>query len=113
MPNITVPDVTIRTTSDGPGHPHGLIFGPGPTLDGAVMELRQDAGLRAREIAEQFSASTDEHADRPDAVWRFEVIDVRFQPGPDDEGGPGWVAYGTLVSDGANPWASGFSDQQN
>lgn len=113
MPKILIPDITIRTTSDGVGHPHGITFGAGGTYNDAMIGLNQDAARMARETAEPFEAAKGEHAGRPDAVWRFEVVDVRLQPGPDDNGEPSWVAYGTLVSEGADPWASSFWDQRH
>jgi hypothetical protein len=41
-------------------------------------------------------------AEEKPQVWRFEVVDVRLAQGPVGEQN-GWVAYGTLVSDGASP----------
>lgn len=29
--------------------------------------------------------------------WQFEVVDVRLTPGPVDDKGSGWLAYGTLA----------------
>jgi len=29
--------------------------------------------------------------------WQFEVVDVRFTPGPIESGDSGWLAYGTLT----------------
>jgi hypothetical protein len=48
MPQITVPDVTIRTTSDGAGHAHGLVVGTGELLDVAMQALQAEAQARAR-----------------------------------------------------------------
>lgn len=29
--------------------------------------------------------------------WQFEIIDVRFTPGPIESGDSGWLVYGTLT----------------
>jgi hypothetical protein len=36
-------------------------------------------------------------------VWRFEVVDVRLAPALMEGGERGWLAYGTLLSEGEQP----------
>jgi hypothetical protein len=36
-------------------------------------------------------------------VWRFEVVDVRLAPALMEGGESGWLAYGTLLSEGEQP----------
>jgi hypothetical protein len=108
MPDITIPGILLRTTSDGPGHVHGLAVANGLTLDQALATLAARAAARASEIAAAYRGA--EHAGRPDAEWRFEVIDLRITAGPPDSGGETWVAYGTLRSQGADPWQASYWD---
>jgi hypothetical protein len=110
MPHITVPEIPVRTTILSDVHSHGLAIGSGPLLDTALTALRGEADRMAREAAARFGGS--EFSGRPDGEWRFEVIDLRLQPGPDGDGGTGWVAYGTLISEGAEPWSGAFWDQK-
>jgi hypothetical protein len=51
MPDITIPGILLRTTSDGPGHVHGLAVANGLTLDQALATLAAQAAARASEIA--------------------------------------------------------------
>jgi hypothetical protein len=104
MPIITIPDIVCRTTSDGPGHAHGLSVGSGTSLDEAL------SALRTEEIAAQYRGG--DHTARPDAEWAFEVVGVRIVIGPQASGHDSWVAYGTLCSGGANPWAASFWDHR-
>ena len=106
MPDITIPECTLRTTSDGTGHAHGLALASGLTLDEALTGLTAKAHAQAEELAAEYRG--DEHKDRPDAEWRFEVVDVRIVAGLPDSGPESWVAYGTLRSVGAHPWAASY-----
>ena len=106
MPNITIAGCTLRTTSDGSGHAHGLALASGLTVNEALTGLAASARGQAGELAAKYSGS--EHADRPDAEWRFEVADVRIVAGPPDSGQESWVAYGTLRSIGASPGAASY-----
>lgn len=106
MPNITIPECTLRTTSDGPGHVHGLVLGSGVTLDEALTGLAASAHARAEELAAEYRG--DEHRDRPDAEWRFEVADLRIVAGPPHSDRESWAAYGTLRSIGVHPWAASY-----
>jgi hypothetical protein len=49
------------------------------------------------------ASAKGEHASRPDAVWSFEVVDVKLVPGVVSGGAQNWAAYGTLGSEGPNP----------
>jgi hypothetical protein len=111
MPNITIPDIVCRTTSDGPGHAHGLAAGSGTSLDEALSALRTVARVQAEEIAGEYRGG--EHAARPDAEWAFEVVGVRIVIGPEGSPHDSWVAYGTLCSGGANHWAASFWDHHS
>jgi hypothetical protein len=106
MPNITIPECTLRTTSDGPGHVHGLVLASGLTPGEAVTGLAARAHAQAEESAAEYRGK--EHRDRPDAEWRLEVADVRVVAGPPDGGRESWVAYGTLRSVGAHPRAASY-----
>lgn len=109
MPNITVPGCVLRATSDGHGHVHGLALASGLTLDEALAGLAASAHARAEELAAGYRGN--EHQGRPDAEWRFEVADVRIVAGRPDSGRESWVAYGTLCSVGAHPWAASYWQQ--
>ena len=58
MARITVPPVTIRTTSDGPGHPHGVATGLGPSPELALSALKQGAQAQADEAASRYERAT-------------------------------------------------------
>ena len=90
----------------GPGHVHGLALASGVTLDEALAGLSAQAHAQAEELAAEYRGN--EHRNRPDAEWRFEVADVRIVAGPPDGGRESWVAYGTLRSVGAHPWAASY-----
>jgi hypothetical protein len=126
MPRVTVHAVTIRTTSDSSGHPHGIVTGLGLRPEWALEELKQDAQTQAKNAAKLHSTrdaprpSSDSHVETaeerergrklyptrvkaPDPKqWRFEVVDVRLVPAM-IEGKNGWLAYGTLLSEGKEP----------
>jgi hypothetical protein len=133
MARIALPPVRIRTTSDGDGHPHGVATGMGLSPDLALAALQQAAQIRAKAEAArhepdelppadtphprpltsvELAAGGDRVAGRPvpdePQEWRWEVVDVRLVPGAVDGGAPGWVAYGTLVSEGEHPGAPGY-----
>ncbi len=109
MPNITVPECVLRTTSDGHGHVQGLALASGRTLEEALAGLAARANAQAEELAAGYRGK--EHEGRPDAEWRFEVADVRIVAGPPGSGRETWVAYGTLCSVGAHPWAASYWQQ--
>jgi hypothetical protein len=134
MPLITVPAVTIRTTNDSKGHPHGIATGTGLNPDLALAALQQAAQIRAAEEAARHEPPDGLPAAGPPASrsltgvglaagghpeaasplpgdpqeWRFEVVDLRLVGGVLDRGAAGWVAYGTLISDGAHPATAGY-----
>jgi hypothetical protein len=134
MPLITVPTVTIRTTNDSKGHPQGIATGTGLNPDLAVAALQQAAQIRAEEEAARYeppdglpaagppasrsltgaelAAADDRLAASPlpgdPQEWRFEVVDLRLVAGVLDRGAAGWVAYGTLISDGEHPATAGY-----
>lgn len=105
MARITVPPVTIRTTSDGAGHVHGIVAGTGLTVPEAFADLAGNARAQAGELASDVQPPG--HAD-PDTVWRFEVVGVRLVAGPPESGRESWVAYGTLTSHGSHPWDENY-----
>jgi hypothetical protein len=129
MPLITVPAVTIRTTNDSKGHPQGIATGTGLNPDLALAALQQAAQSRAEEQAARYeppdglpaaghpasrsltgveSAAGDYPVAAGPQEWRFEVIDLRLVGGVLDRGAAGWVAYGTLISDGEHPATAGY-----
>jgi hypothetical protein len=85
MSRVTIHDPTIRTTSDGAGHVHGIVAGTGLTVPEAFDVLAANAQARAEELASDFQGP--EHTD-PDTSWRFEVIDVRLVAGPPRQPAP-------------------------
>ena len=65
MPNITIPDIPVRTTSDGGGHAHGLALGASVSLDDALQALAAEVRRQAEEIAAAYRG--DDHAGQTDA----------------------------------------------
>jgi hypothetical protein len=135
---ITVPAVTIRTTSNSKGHPQGVVTGMGRSPEQALLALEQEAQTQAEKVAAPHSPAAPAsrlpsasrvsgrrvmsasgkstgrpaHPDNPsfshDAQleWRFEVVDVRLVPALMEAGESGWLAYGTLLSEGEQPHRS-------
>ncbi len=54
----------------------------------------QNVEGEAARIAEKFN--TAENRNKPDAEWRFEVVDIRLIPVTHDVPSLAWMAYGTL-----------------
>jgi hypothetical protein len=114
MPNITIPDITIRTTSDGEGYVHGLAHGTGSSATAAIWALAASARRQAQIMAvAALAQAAAPHGDEAvefrygeDTLWRFEVIDVRLVAG--SEGDEAWCAIGTLRSEGARPGAASY-----
>jgi hypothetical protein len=120
MPRVTVPAVTIRTTSDSKGHPHGIVTGMSLSPELALIELKQGAQTQAEKAARPYSTTDPPPRVHPPPTakvppmgtrvpttplpkeWRFEVVDVRLAPAM-IEGKNGWLAYGTLLSEGEKP----------
>ena len=97
MTDIFAADVTLRTTSDDAGFPHGLVAGTGPSPDAAMVMLKRNA----RDLATRLSRSPAEMYDDA-SEWLVEVVDVRLTYGRvEDE--DAWCAYGTLISQGQSP----------
>jgi hypothetical protein len=95
MARANGPVVTIRTTSDGGGYPHGVVAGMGTSPFLALEDLKK----RARAAADQILAAEDEITDGADpraASRDFEVAGVLLTSGLLEDGYPGWCAYGTL-----------------
>ncbi len=111
MANIMIPPVTMRTTTDNPGHLHGVVYATGSSVRYACERLGSAALARAHEAATPFRIN-DEHADREDAEWVFEVIGLRLQPGHPGSGDDSWLAYGTVSSAGASPWQGSYWDNR-
>jgi hypothetical protein len=100
MARITVPPVTIRTTSDGRGRPHLVIAGIAVNPSLALSVLQE----RAQSAAEDIAAGHEGQAHGDSEKWLFEVVDVRLEAGPMPDGSrDGWTAYGTLATNGAPP----------
>jgi len=100
MARITVPALTVRTTSDGAGFSHGIAAGTAIDPPRALAALKHAAQGQAEHLGALFGQD-----ERADAEWRFEVVDVRLAAGQMHDGSPAWVAYGTLRSHGEHPWA--------
>ena len=100
MAPVTVPPVTIGTTSDGTGYPHGLVTGTAATPELAVADLTR----AARMTVGQLLASLPEDVNYAGTDgWAVEVIDTRLTTGPTPGLDRGWVAYGTLRTAGLSP----------
>ena len=65
------------------------------------------SGGRSRSASGRSSGHAEDpdfHLPRDDPqVWRFEVVDVRLAPALIEGGESGWLAYGTLLSEGEQP----------
>jgi hypothetical protein len=119
MVDWTARVVGIRTTRDGGGRACGIVTGMGATPQLALDDLRSEAeglaqqvGQEATEAAKADWEAAKQAAGRrgepppPVLPWRsatkrldyrFEVVDVRLTPTLMEDGGSGWLAYGTLV----------------
>lgn len=99
MTDVTIPDIVLRTTSDGEAFAHGLAIGTGGDVDQAVNALADEARRQAEEI-------TRERGDDP--ARYFEVADVRLAADAGGESGERWAAYGTLRSTHLRPGGGGY-----
>jgi hypothetical protein len=97
MTDISSTDVTLRTTSDNAGLPHGLVAGTGPSPDAAMVTLKRNA----RDLAARLNRGSAGLGD-PFPAWLVEVVDVRLTYGRVD-GEDAWCAYGTLSTEGQSP----------
>jgi hypothetical protein len=102
MARITIPAVTLRTTSDGTGYPLGVAAGTGPTAPLALAALSREAASMAEMAAGPFNDDADARYIE-DGSGGLEVIDVRLMHGPADSQNDGWLAYGTLRTTGLSP----------
>lgn len=75
MAKITVPPLVLRTTSDSPGHAHGLALGTGSSIDTALENLENEGMRQAQELAGEFRDDQ-----RDNAEWPFAIIDVKLVP---------------------------------
>lgn len=91
--------MTIRTTSDGGGHPHGVVAGMGTSPFLALEDLRKRAQATAERIVAADGEVTDGE-DPPSGGLDFEVAGVLLTSGLLEDGYPGWCAYGTLRKPG-------------
>lgn len=107
-PELAV-NVLAYTTEAAAARPWGIVTGTGPTPDDALRNLRRNAEGRAQQIFERLWRQTTP----PDQQWRqkiaqlgdrlkasFDVGSTRLVFGRIDDG-PGWVAYGTLMTSAA------------
>ena len=60
-------------------------------------EHRQQMPYRAAKAAERRAYAYREPRDEGPRLRRFEVVDVRLTPAPEEGGQGGWLAYGTLA----------------
>ncbi len=77
-----------------------MVAGAGETPKDALENLAAEAKAGARQLAAPFAGPG---RPEPDASWRFEVVDVRLIMGNPSTPRT-WAAYGTLCSQGADPW---------
>jgi hypothetical protein len=108
MPEISIKDMTLRTTAGATGHVHMVVTGRGSEPAEALTDLAGTAEAEAARIAGKFNPA--ENRNKPDAEWRFEVVDIRLIPVTHDVPSLAWMAYGTLESAGATPWAASYWD---
>jgi len=109
MADISITDITLRTTAGGTGYPHMVMTGRGLEPPEALADLAGAAEAEATRIAEKFRTAANR--DKPDAEWRFEVVDIRLIHVMHDDPGLAWMAYGTLESAGATPWTASWDQQ--
>lgn len=95
MTRATGPVVTIRTTTDGGGYPHGVVAGMGTSPFLALEDLKKRAQATAERIVAAEGEATD-GADPRSGSLDFEVAGVLLTSGLLEDGYPGWCAYGTL-----------------
>ena len=100
MARKSIPEVVIRTTSDGDGYPHGIAVGVGYDPAGALADLGAAA---ERLVMEAIGGTRLRLADMPGPDdWGIEVVDVRLLSA--DPSAPyAWTAYGTLRTTGLSP----------
>ena len=106
--------VTARTTCDDAGRACDVVTGVGATPELALAALQAKAEEAAQKEAQQREERIAGESRLPGLVaflretvppdsqahgrsWQFEVVDVRFTPGPIESGDSGWLAYGTLT----------------
>ena len=106
-PEIVIGHIPAYTSAVGGGTLRGLVTGTGPTPDDAVSALCARAAQHGRDIVrnawEQDAGRLHiEAGNAPDSMLRASLIlgMVRLASGPVD-GQPGWVAYGTIMTDGS------------
>ena len=63
-----------------------------PQLEEKMVRESRHAGLLALVLETESPASK-----AYSKSWQFEIIDVRFTPGPIESGDSGWLVYGTLT----------------
>jgi hypothetical protein len=103
MARISLPEVTIRTTTDGDGYSHGIAVGVNHDPAGALAELAAEARKMITEMVS--AADVAEHDVFGPEDWDIEVVDVRLVPGPEAgaEADQTWTAYGTLRTTRLSP----------
>ena len=101
MASITIPEISVRTTSKGTAYSHGVAAATGTTPSRALSQLAATAGVMATDLADNLPERAQE--DAAASTWGLELVDVRLVPGPTDDGSAGWCAYGTLRSTGVSP----------
>ena len=106
--------VTARTTCDDAGRACDVVTGVGATPELALAALQAKAEEAAQKEARQREEKIEAESPHPGLLafiretappdsqahsrsWQFEVVDVRFTPGPIENGNSGWLAYGTLT----------------
>jgi len=124
MTDVTIPDITLRTTSDGQAFAHGLAIGTGASVDQAVNALADEAQRQAQEIERErlearrasrtggrgLPVPAAQHDGAKPERW-YEVADVRLACDPADAARTErWVAYGTLRSTRQRPGGGGYWD---
>ena len=114
MAHRTARVVTARTTCDDVGRACDVVTGMGATPELALAALQAKAEEAAQEEARHreekiagesrlpgllaFIRETEPPDSRAHSrSWQFEVVDIRFTPGPIESGESGWLAYGTLT----------------
>lgn len=100
MARKSIPEILIRTTSDGDGYPHGIAVGLGYDPAGALADL---VAAAKRLVVDAIRGAKPRQADMfgPDD-WGIDVVDVRLVSG-DPSAPSAWIAYGTLRTTGLSP----------
>ena len=100
MALITVPPITLRTTSSVDERARGIAIGTGTSPARAVQALTR----HGQELAEEEAASREADVRGEPSEWMWEIIDVRVAAGHAGDDETAWLATGTVRPRTTNPY---------